>query len=512
MIKRLLLAATALFLPATASAKWHEASSAHFVVYSDQDPEKLRAFATKLERFDKAMRVLRGLDDADVGLANRLSVYVVPDMTAVQRLAGGDSDNVAGFYVGRASGSFAFVPRKAGTGLAGSMDVNTIFFHEYSHHLMLGSYTGAIPAWLTEGFAEFHSTAKFEQDGRVGLGLPATHRFYGAMNGGRLPLPRMLDGSYKALDGEQTEILYGRGWLLTHYLHFEPARSSQLTTYLEALNSGKPASEAATGAFGDLKKLDKELDAYVKRRRLSYLELPADKLPTRPVTVRALRPGEAAMMPVRMRSVRGVDQTTAKALVAPARRAAAPHPNDPVAQAWLAEIEHDAGNLTEAEAAADRALAADPKNGNALIYKGRIKMAQAVLAKSKDKNVWRDVRRWFIEASRADNEDAEPKLLFHSSFAAAGAEPTRNAVEALVYAQKLVPQDSSLRMRVVHQHLKDGKLDDAKRLLGPLAYSPHGGPGRDFALQLMGLLNSKDAKAALALANDASAKAEAAAE
>lgn len=498
MFERLLLAAAALVMPAAASAAWHEASSAHFVVYSDDDPEKLRAFATKLERFDKALRQGLRTDDQPVGDANRLNVYVVSNIDAVQRLIGGGRNNVAGFYVGRASGSVAFVPRRTGGGKY-DLNADTIFFHEYAHHFMLANFSGAFPAWFTEGFAEFNATARMEEDGGVGLGIPAHHRAYGAMNMGRLPLTKMLSGAYDKLSMSETESLYGRGWLLTHYLTFTPGRQGQLASYLNLIDNGKPAGEAATTAFGDLKALDRELDRYVKQPRLSYRKIPVQSLPIAPVTVRALRAGEAAFMPVRMRSVRGVDAKTALGLVSPARLAARAYPRDAVVQSWLAEVEYDAGNLAQAEAAADRALVADPKNGNALIYKGRIKIAQAVAAKSTDKGVWRDARKHLVDASRADTEDAEPKLLYHASFAAEGAPPTRNAVEALVFAQQLVPQDAGLRMQVVRQHLVDGKVDDARRLLGPVAYDPHAGTGRDAAARIMARLVEKDAKGALAI-------------
>ena len=512
MLRRLLLAATLLLSPAAASARWHEASSDHFVVYSDQDPERLRAFAAKLERFDKAMRYMSGLPNDPPGRANRLAVYAVSDIAAVQRLAGRGSANVAGFYVGRASGSVAFVPRRAGDGQVGDINADTIFFHEYAHHFLLGRYRGALPAWFSEGYAEFYSTARMEADGGVGIGIPAQHRAMGAFNAGRLPLAKMLSGDYKALSAIEMDSLYGRGWLLTHLLMFQPARRGQLSAYLKLLDEGRPAAQAAATAFGDLKTLERELDAYVRQKRLSYLPIKASQLPTGPVTVRPLRPGEAAFMPVRLRSVRGVDARTAKPLVAAARRAAAAHPADPTVQAWLAEVEHDADNLTEAEAAADRALAADPKHGDALIYKGRVKLKQAALAKAKgaaDKVAWRDARRWFVEASRADTEDAEPKVLYHASFVAEGAAPTRNAVEALLYAQELVPQDGALRMQVVHQHLKDDKAADARRLLGPIAYNPHGGAMRLWAGKVMERLAADDAKGALAIWNaDAAAQAD----
>lgn len=499
MLKRLLLVATALLAPAAASAKWHEASSAHFVVYSDQDPEQLRAFATKLERFDQALRYTRGMPDEPVGLANRLTVYVVPSIGAVQRLAGSGISNVAGFYVGRASGSVAFVPRRSGSGDVGDLDADTIFFHEYAHHFMLGNFSGAYPAWFTEGFAEYYSTAKVGVDGTVGFGYAANHRAYGIFNNQSLTLARMLGGAYDKLSDVQREVLYGRGWLLMHYLEFEPTRSGQLANYLRLLDEGRPAGHAATTAFGDIKALDRELGRYLRRPSLTGRTISLGKTPLGAITVRPLRPGEVALMPVRMRSDRGVDLKAARALVPDARRLAAPYPADSAVQASLAEVEYDARNLDQALAAADRGLAADPKHGKALIYKGRVLVARAVRDKTTDKAAWREARRWFVEASRVDTENAEPKMLFHASFLAEGAKPTPNAVEALVYAQILAPQDTGLRMQVVHQHLMDGKLDDARRVLGPVAYNPHGGPGRDRAAALMEKLVAKDKDGALAL-------------
>lgn len=499
--KRLLSVATALlFMPCAATAKWHEASSPHFVVYANEDPEKLKAFATKLERFDKAMRLIGNRPDADVGSANRLDVYVVSDIDAVQRLAGRRGGNVAGFYIGRASGSVAFVPRETGSNGAAELDADTIFFHEYAHHLTLGLYASPRPAWLIEGEAEFFSTAVIENDGGVGIGRSPAHRAYGAYNIAGLSLARMLSGDTAKLSPEQTESLYGRGWLLTHYLTFETARSGQLNTYLRLLDAGTPGAEAAIKAFGDLKVLDRELSAYVRRPRLKYLGIAAERLPIGAVTVRPLRAGEEAFMPVRMRSVRGVDAKAAATLVPLARRAAAPYPNDPVVQAQLAEVEYDAGNFAVADAAADRALAADGKHVDALVYKGRIKMAQAIAAKTTDPTVWRNVRAWFSKAALADTEAAEPKVLFHATFAAQKIPATRNAVAALFFAQQLVPQDTGLRLQVVHQHLQDGEAPTARKLFAPIAYNPHGPPAwREWSAKVMARLIENDPKGALSL-------------
>src|SRR3954451_18132051 len=118
---------------APANASWYQASSKHFVIYADESPKALTDFANRLERFDQAVRFLRGMDDPPVGDGNRLTVFVLPNVGAVQKLHGYGDRYVEGFYTPRASGSLAFVPRSTGPNLPGTLSADTIFFHEYSH-------------------------------------------------------------------------------------------------------------------------------------------------------------------------------------------------------------------------------------------------------------------------------------------------------------------------------------------------------------------------------------------
>ena len=105
---RLVWMALLLLAPAAARAEWREASSKHFLVYSEGSAASVQAFATKLEKFDKAMRLRLGLDDVDLGPANRVTVYVVDNVEAVRRLGRfGQRSDIAGFYAGRAVGSIS---------------------------------------------------------------------------------------------------------------------------------------------------------------------------------------------------------------------------------------------------------------------------------------------------------------------------------------------------------------------------------------------------------------------
>jgi uncharacterized protein DUF1570 len=499
IVKRLfqLLAALLLLAPAAAQAQWHEASSTHFVVYAEGNAESVRAFATKLERFDKGMRVLNGLADEDLGPANRLTIFVVSDIGAVRRLARGVPD-IAGFYVARAGGSVAFTPRRAGGGGRYDLDAETILLHEYAHHFMMQNFDAAFPAWFVEGFAEFFSTTRFEKDGSLGFGAAANHRAYGLIGMDALPIEALLASTERKFSSAQEEAtIYGRGWLLTHFLNFEPSRKGQLNAYLTALNSGKPSLEAARSAFGDLHVLDRELKGYLMRRRLSYLRIAPEVLAIGDVKVRPLTAGEAAIMPFRIQSERGVSEDEAKALVPRMRRAAAPFADDAAVQAALAEAEYDAGNYAEAEAAAGRALAAAPANIDALTSRARVAMARAEADEASDAATWREVRRRLIAANRADPNHPEPLLLFYQSFLSEGIEPTRSAVAGLLRAFELAPQDGGLRLQVARQYLLDRKPAEARAVLMPVAFNPHSGATGKAIQAIIVKLDESGADAAL---------------
>ena len=511
MLRKLLLAA-ALLIPSTAHADWYEASSEHFVVYADDDPAKIKAFSTRLEKYDKAMRVVRVVPERKRGPASRVTVFMNGSVSDIQKLYGGGQQKVAGFYDSRASGSVAFVPARTGSD-GGGLSAQRILLHEYAHHFMYNDWPTAIfPRWFSEGFAEFHSTAIFGDDGSVTFGAPPTDRGYGVTLVNQMPLSLMLRPDLTKLSDLQTYTLYSRGWLLTHFLTFDPERRKQLSDYITAINEGKPFDEAAK-VFGNLNALDFKLTSYVKRPRFQSIRLADKDLQIGDVTLRKLTAGEAATMPARIRSSRGVDATRAREVVTMARTAAAPYPNDAGAQNALAEAEYDVGNYAGSEGAADRALAADPKSIHALIYKGMSQQAVASKAKSNDVKQWQAIRKWYLAANKVDPEDPQPLILYYRSFGAAQQPPTKNAEAGLIYAQKLAPFDYGLRYTAAKIYLRDNKPEEAKTELRLIGVIPHGGEWADRANKAVAILDKDGAAAALTMveasekaANDEAAK------
>jgi predicted Zn-dependent protease len=283
----------------------------------------------------------------------------------------------------------------------------------------------------------------------------------------------MLGGAYGCDDARRATV-YARGWLLAHYLTFEPKRVGQLDRYIALLAEGRAAPlDAARGAFGDLKALDRELSAYAVRKRLSGVEIKPASFKPVAIAITALDPASAAIHPLRMKLKRGAQGATSPELLARIRAVAASAPAHGLSQVTLAEAELLAGEADRAEAAADRALAADPKSGEAMLLKGRAIAERARKAGASGKAGFAAARSWFSKANALDTEDPEPLMLFYRSYVWQGAAPTSDAIAALHYASDLAPFDRALRMSSAELYLKAGKLAEARRTIAPLAFDPH---------------------------------------
>jgi tetratricopeptide (TPR) repeat protein len=510
-MRRLLLAFVLLFVTSPALANWQEARTKHFIIYSQQKPDDLRAFAERLERFDAAVRAVRGMDDPPLTDGSKVTIYLLPSVVHVRELAGAPpTSGILGFYIGRAEGSVAFLSYRERRERASitrddiGIPPEHVFQHEYMHHLMLSDQKTPLSPWLIEGTAEFFGTADVEADGGVKIGAPPQARGWAVLENEGLSAEQLLT-SVPAKTPLERESVYGKGWLLTHLLAFDKARAGQLTRYLNAMKAGSKPLEAAAAAFGDLKQLDRDLVRYARSNFQAIRVAPR----ARPeVAIRALNAGESTIIPVRMRSDRGVDKKSGAEVAADARRIAAAHPNDPFVQGVLAEAEHDVKNYDAAIAAADRALAVQPNNVQALIYRGRSMLE--IAKKDPAKANWADIRRWFVRANRADVENAEPLWLFYQTFAAAGQAPTKSAVDGLLYAQALAPQDRNLRLAAVRRLLQDNKPAEAEPMFATLVFDPHLPIARQPVLMsVLDKIKAKDSSGALKIIDEEEAKAKA---
>lgn len=460
-----------------AKAEWHEVNSDNFRIIADQSEKDVREFTERLERYHTALGTAFGTSKTKLSPSNRVTVYVVRNQSQIRKLHGQNNKYVGGFYIPRAGGTVAFVPRveTSGTDSAGS---EHILLHEYAHHFLHGRTSQNWPRWISEGFAEFYAHARFEKDGSVGLGLPAYSRFNELVRAKNVPLKALFNrqeysdwkGSSKTYDN-----FYGRSWLLYHYLTMTDKRVGQRVKYLQLIQTGSTETEAAVNAFGDFKTLDRELRLYMKRSSLSYAKLPINEVDVSNFTVRKLSEAEEEAMPVIIRQKRGVNREEAIEILAEARELAAQYPNDPTILSMLSEAEFDAGNSAESIAAADKGLAIDPKRSNALVQKI---YAQYRIALDADKDevenaAWKDLRSTIVKLNSLENDHPIPLIYNYLSLQGRGKAISTNAAHGIERALQLAPYDRNVRYMVIKQLVDEKKYRLAKNALQPLVNDPH---------------------------------------
>lgn len=475
---RLILVLALFGLAAPAHAEWWEARTDHFIVYSESSANDARTYAERLERFDRALRSLQSIKDAEETDWSRVTVFRTGDIGTMGRLAGGQG--VAGFYIHRHQGPVAFTPAKNERGEMGArnadrrteLDPQTVLFHEYAHHFMYRHFPAAYPSWYREGFAEAYSTIDLKDDGSFHLGnAPLSRGSAFSSVYFNYSVQRMLLTERKP-DFEDAYGRYTYGWLLTHYLTFDPGRQGQLQAYLKLINAGSEPADAARKAFGDLGKLEGDVKRYLAGTLPGALVRPANYV-VPSVAMRRLGPDEEAIIDVRMRSKVGVTRKKAGDVAADARSVAARYPQSAAVQLALMEAEFDAENWDAAERAADAALAIRPDAVEALIYKGRVYLARG----RSDPKHYATARTWLAKAHAADSTHPSTLYYHYLSYSLARAPIPESAIIGLEQSFVQAPYDEELRLAVAGQLLaeKDGKV--ARQILAPLVHSPHESKG-----------------------------------
>lgn len=463
---------------APARAEWFAVSSDHFVIYGEGKESSMRRFSEQLELFHNAMAQVSGRKEQVPSPSNRVTIFIVDSARQVQSLAGEDQKRSAlrGFYRSRAGASIAVVPRVTG----GTEDIfdpsMVVLLHEYAHHFLLSTNAYALPRWVSEGAAEFFASASFGRNGSVQIGKPNKHRSLELAYAKDVTALDLLDPeSYEKRRARDKgyDAFYGKSWALYHYLNMGRVRDGQLGRYLALMRAGKTSRDAAIEAFGDLKQLERELDAYLKKPRLLAYDFKPGQISAGPISLRQLSAGEAAIMPVMIRSRVGVTAEEAKQVLVDARRIAAPYKDDAAVLTALAEAEFDAGNDAEALAAAEAALKLAPNTVNAHVQKGYalFRMAEA----ASNPAAFRKARAAWVALNRIENDHPLPLIYFYRSIRAQGDRPTPLSIDGLARAAELAPYDLGLRMTLAMQLLEDGRQDLARLHLQPVATNPHAG-------------------------------------
>lgn len=508
---RLMAALMALALAApAAAAEWREAETPHFRIVSSGDEKALLRFAERLERFHALLGLATGANEA-VRRTVKVRVFLVGSIDEVQQRIGDRAGDIAGFYSPRESGAIAVVPRSTGeVDFSGQL----VLFHEYAHHYMLQYTPAAYPSWYVEGFAEIASSASFERKGAITFGKAASHRQPELDWGTRYPVTKMIDGTYLEDRARRSGWSYGDAWLLSHYLTFNDVRRGQFRAYLNAINSGRKPADAAA-AFGDLGALQREVSVYLNGRSFPYRAVPVPEGAGTAIKLRTLGPAEAAVINHMIEFERRTDlpekddedapdsqdpgdndkkekpklkpKTSFETRLAEAKAAreqwiagldalAGRHPAEAAGWLLLADARCVSEQYEACSAAAERALAVDGTNRRAIVRQAeaQIGLAKALEPGERDAQI-EAAQALLLKANAADPNDPLPLLVFYRSFGEMDRAADTDGLDALLSAVELVPQLPGPRLTLAGELIARGRLRDARIVLRPLAYAPHGG-------------------------------------
>lgn len=277
--KRILAAAMACLgvsavSPAQATS-WVKAESKHFTLYSPNSPKTAEAYLVRLEQYYLVLSKFYSVTPEDEATMPRLPVYLLGGRMQFRAMWPTVNDGTAGVLTGCTEGQGAAalfeddVVRQTHDAL--SQDENTtqtFLFHEYAHNFMFMHASGAYPPWFVEGFAEFYSTTKI-QDNQAVIGMAFSMRARQLLSPYATPVSYedLLRDTWRRPNGDNAtreDAFYAQSWLLTHWIMSDHDRHDRFNAFVDRYRKGEDAVAAFEAAFGmPVKALDRTLYDYL---------------------------------------------------------------------------------------------------------------------------------------------------------------------------------------------------------------------------------------------------------
>ncbi len=450
-------------------AEWRKAETDRFIVYSEGPERELRDKVQMLHRFDRLVRAPFGLSDAPP--ARRLTILLVSGRGGMEAIYPNVPRNIGGWYSSTEQDIYAALDRRSD---------DKVLLHEYTHHVMRQNFPIAMPAWFSEGVAEFYMTARIDdRETRVGFRDDGRVATLNALPW--LPMDRLLTRRALNSDPRQMAAFYAQSWLLTHYLVSDTGRRARLEAYLKAVSEGVPPMEAVQPAFG---MSPEDLQSALRRYQngsMPYATYPTPAADDVPMTIETLPPSADELFPLSIRlnyAQRGDDGPR---MLARVRAAQARWPTDRLANMTLAKAEVAWGTPEAAETALNAVLSGDPADTEALRWLARLRQTAAgVAAQAGDVETQAqrngEARAFLARAMNADPDDYRIYLALARTRRYSPGYPNANDLATWSLASQLAPQVGAVRWEAAEAFSRAGENETAIALLLPLASDPHGGP------------------------------------
>ncbi len=272
----LLALATARAFASPAPERWLQLRSDHFIILTDSSEKDARRIAIQFELMRTVFHAL--LPTAAVDADAPITVIALKDRKEFQSiepaayLAKGKLE-LAGLFLRTPDRNYILV--RLDTSASEEHPYATVY-HEYTH--FLNRKADWLPLWLNEGFAEFYQNTDID-DKEVRLGQPSREDILYLREHSLLPLATLFAVDHASPyyhDEQKFSVFYSESWALTHFLIINDRikNTHRLQDYTQNLSDGEDPLTAAQNAFGDLKRLQQALDAYVQQGVFDFFKMP----------------------------------------------------------------------------------------------------------------------------------------------------------------------------------------------------------------------------------------------
>jgi len=429
--------------------EWVEVRSPNFIVVSDAGEKQARKVAVQFEQIRTVFRQL--LENANRHPSPLVTILAVKDVSSMRELLPEywtkAHSHPVGLFSTRLSNCYAAVQLDA-------LNPYETIYHEYYHTISV-PYVPNLPVWLSEGLAEFYGHTEISENA-VRMGQVDALSLQALRNTTFIPLDVLLkvdQSSPYYNEANKTSIFYGESWVLAHYLLIgdRMAHRPMLDAYLNALGRVSDPEEAAKMAFGDLHKLQSDLQTYMQSRQFLYLKYPAPRVNEDEMKFRTLSDAEASAYRGGFAVVRGQYQEGKVTL----NEALQADPNISLAHQYLAVDEFFENQHDQAVESASKAIALDPNNWFSRYLRAFLKTNAGGMG-STDPQIENDLR----QAIALRPEFAPPYSLLGVHLAAGN----RNLDEALTLVEKAVafePANSNYQLALAQVLIRQNKVDDA---------------------------------------------------
>ncbi|MEN3973491.1 hypothetical protein [Emcibacter sp. SYSU 3D8] len=479
--------------------RWQEVRSEHFRIYANGDVEEAKDLAREMENFRRIVLMATGLRDVEGGVP--FTMFAARNRNDFKQFF--SQFWVVGVFTGSMRGYYAIIdmssrrPNERGKFVRAA---DLIVKHEYVHFILSTTTRVRYPYWYEEGFAEYLSTARYE-DGEVSIGFPVVDRHLSLSDGFGLSSMDKLLTSTRVDQKVNTDNLYAQSWLLVHHLMNTPELRPKVVDYLKRYDETGDSLGAFKAVFGDdLDTLQKRLSRKSERGRYEYtrfkptLPMPEAALAVLPVPQTQMRLALAQALQHFPGGDKRRDQVRGHY-----ERVLADEPANAAALAGMADLALIQRNPELAATYLGR-IPDSVEDEAVLIARGDLALMRAVRA-NLSQPLLEEARDRYISALRLNNRSAEAFFSYGLTFLGASGDP-KEGLAGFREAAALAPGDSQAAFFHALMQLQAGGFDEAARLGRQVALGNREPEFVAFGNQVIALANAGDAEAGRVFARD----------